>query len=76
MKTTSTNWIKIPHFNIHGNNKLELEDKKEALNEMFKNTSFSTMTGILNRYKTDFLICGYNLTWSILNEIRDKKEIQ
>ena len=72
MAEAKIDWIHIPHFNIHGNNRYG--ENLRNLEEIFGGISYSTLSTILKRYKIDFLMCGYHDTWNYINEIMKGKQ--
>ena len=75
LEANGTPWIRVPHFNIHGNNKLGSNITR--LEEMFEDVSEETMSVIIQRYRQDFNVCGYSDTLQILSNIlKHKKDIK
>ena len=74
LESNGTPWISVPHFNIHGNNRLG--GNSTRLQEMFKDVSEHTMKVIIQRYRQDLILCGYSDTLQILDNIlKHKKDI-
>ena len=64
-------WISVPHFNVHGNNKVD--DERVELEDLFNDTKADTLQLLLDRYRMDFIVCGYIRTLNILTEILNNK---
>ena len=72
LNANGTPWISVPHYNIHGNNRLG--GNSTRLKEMFEDVSVDTMNVIIDRYKQDFILCGYSDTLQILDNILEHKK--
>ena len=72
LAASGTHWLGLPHLNSHGNNQLE-GDQRALLVEMFRQTNYTTLDIIRERYAEDFRICGYTDTEKIISDILNEK---
>ena len=61
-------WLSPPHKNNHGTNSLQGQN----LTELFSNSSTTTISMIVSKYRKDFELCGYEETLSHLQKMAEE----
>ena len=62
-------WVSPAHENSHGNNSFKIS----MVDELFKNLSKSDLQKIIEKFRIDLEMCGYDRTLKALEALVNKK---